>query len=110
MSHWKEKSAPTHEYKIFIAGNYDGIEQACRSYCEKGLCVSVKKADYVFKFGMESGAEITLINYPRFPASEKDTQAEAFALARFIAEENYQGSYTVQGPSETFFFSRRDFD
>lgn len=107
---WKSKSAQTIEVKIFIAGDYKEIQRVCRQYCKQGFCVSMKAADFVFTYGMESGAEITIINYPRFPAAAVTLHQHALQLARLMAEETHQGSYTVQGPLATEFHSRRDFD
>lgn len=103
------KECPALEVKIFIAGHLADIEAECQAYCsEVGLCVSVKPSTFCYKFGREAGAEITLINYPRFPSENITDKAQE--LARRLAIKLNQGSYTVQNGTTAYFSSRRDFD
>ena len=109
MSDWHEKECPAFEVKIFIAGQLTDIESECQAFCsEIGLCVSVKPTTFVYRYGRETGAEISLINYPRFPSD--DITDKALVLARRLALKLNQGSYTVQNGSSAYFHSRRDFD
>jgi len=102
----------TYWAKIFIAGPIAEIEQVCRSYCMKGACVTVTPTNYIYTMGEESGAEIGLINYPRFPKDfpRIELLEEATLLAEKICEECYQGSFTIMTPDDTYFFSRRSGD
>ena len=76
----------------------------------KGVCVSVQRADYVYTMGMESGVCVTLINYPRFPTEQTTSESHAFDLAEHLCKKMFQGSYCVECPQETFWFSRREQD
>jgi hypothetical protein len=96
--------------KIFIAGPIDKIEQSCREYCLEGMCVTVTPTKYIYTMGEETGAEIGLINYPRFPNDPADITRKARELASKIMEDCHQGSYTVMTPDETVFYSRRESD
>lgn len=56
--------------KIYTSGPISRIEQVCREECyEDGLCVTVTPVKFIYTGGEELGAEIGLINYPRFPSS-----------------------------------------
>lgn len=101
-------SAPTIRFDIFIAGDFAQAKQICRAYCfEVGLCVTVEPVDYIYTGGEEAGVRVGLINYPRFPSNETLLLQCATALANRLMEGLHQHSYSVAGPSETTWFSRR---
>ena len=102
--------------KIYIAGPITEIEQVCREFVMKGACVTVTPTNYIYTMGEESGAEIGLIHYPRFPKDQTvhakmETKAaileEAVSLGNAICTKCFQGSFTVMTPDDTIFFSRR---
>lgn len=100
-------SAPTIRFRIWIAGDYQAAIQACREFCEEGLCVSVHPTAYVYTGGMEDGVCVTLINYPRFPSTDAEISERASRLAEHLRQRLYQDSYTIEGPKKTVWFSRR---
>lgn len=102
-------SATTLWARIFIAGDIEVAKQVCREYCfDVGLCVTVEPADYIYTGGQEAGMVIGLINYPRFPvANQAELDATAEALALRVMERCCQHSFTIMGPLETRWFSRR---
>lgn len=103
------KTAPTYWAKIYIAGPINIIEQTCRAYAlEHGLCVTVTPTKYIYTGGEETGAEIGLINYPRFPTEPETIKQTALHLADLILHDTHQGSYTVMCPDETTFVDRRE--
>lgn len=104
------KKADTYWAKIFIAGPIEQIEQTCREYALKGACVTVTPTKFIYTYGEETGVEIGLINYPRFPKKNEDIRAEAEALGFALLEECCQGSFTVMAQDETTFYSRRKGD
>lgn len=103
----KVVTAETWAATIWIAGDLPDIRLACRHYTLKGLCVTVTPTTFVFTGGVEEGAAIGLINYPRFPkeASELDREAESFA--HWLVERLCQQSCSVVMPSRTIWLSRR---
>ncbi len=101
------KTCPTYWAKIFIAGPLDQIEQICRKFCIKGLCVTVTPTNYIYKFGEESGAEISIINYPRFPKDPEEIEDTALDLGFRLMEDCCQSSFSIMTPKETTFYSRR---
>lgn len=104
-----ERTIDTYWAKIFIAGPISEIEQVCREYCtEVGLCVTVTPTKYIYQGGEEVGAEIGLINYPRFPKASEEIKQTAFKLADRILLLTHQGSYTIMTPDDTSYYSRRD--
>ena len=99
----------THWARIFIAGPLDIIEQVCREYVfHVGLCVTVTPTKYIYTGGEETGVEIGLINYPRFPSTHDEIKERAISLAHKIMNETHQGSYTVMTSKTTYYYSRRD--
>ena len=76
----------------------------------KGLCVSLQPTDFVYTMGAEVGVCVTLINYPRFPADPQTIDQTATELGHFLCDKLHQGSFTVESPTITRFFSRRPQD
>ena len=107
-----EMNCKTYWVKIYIAGPIWLIEQVCREYVLKGGCVTITPTNYIYTMGEESGAEISLINYPRYPKDnpQEDLLLEAIELGGLICERCAQGSFTVMTPHDTHFFSRRKGD
>lgn len=102
------KTVPTIRFDIFIAGDIGVAKQICREFCfEVGLCVTVEPVDYIYTGGEEAGVRIGLINYPRFPSSESGLMDKAVALADRLMRAMHQHSYSIVGPSQTVWFSRR---
>lgn len=101
-------SAPTIRFDIFIAGDAEQAKQVCREYCfEVGLCVTVEPTTYVFTGGEEAGVRVGLINYPRFPVSHDELLSRARELAARLLERLCQHSYSIVGPEQTEWFTRR---
>lgn len=102
------KSAPTIRVDIFIAGDIQQAKQVCREYCmEVGACVTVEPVDYIYTGGEEAGVRIGFINYPRFPTDVYGIKDKAGELARRLMERLCQHSYSIVGPEETTWYSRR---
>lgn len=100
--------APTIRLDIFMAGDIAEAKQVCREYCYGvGLCVTIEPVDYIYTGGEEAGFKIGIINYPRFPTTLTDLEAKAFALADVLMKKLCQQSYSVVGPEQTKWFSRR---
>lgn len=105
------KTAPTIRYDIFIAGDVEQAKQVCREYCfEVGLCVTVEPVTYIYTGGEETGVRIGLINYPRFPSTSEAIGETAHKLADKLMRHMCQQSYSIVGPDETNWFSRRPAD
>lgn len=106
-----QRESITHEVKIFVSGPIQLIKQACTEYCsDVGLCVTVTPTDYVYSHGEESGAIIGLINYPKFPSTPDEINKKAHELAITILNKTHHGSYTIQAPYKTIWFSRKKED
>jgi hypothetical protein len=100
--------APTIKYDIFIAGDLATAKQICREHCfEIGLCVTVTGVDYIYTGGEESGVRVGLINYPRFPGDATELHDKAHQLAQKLMVGLCQHSFSVIGPEQTEWFSRR---
>ena len=103
----KKESCKSYTFKVWMAGDYRDAKSACREFTMSGLCVSIHPADFVYTMGCESGFCVTLINYPRFPMTYEDLKNTSESLGAFLCEKLFQGSFTVEGPEESVWFSRR---
>lgn len=74
-----------------------------------GGCVSITPTHYIYTHGEESGYIVELINYPRFPKEIVDIERKAIHLAKTLLEKTYQGSFTIQFPYETYYYSVRGY-
>lgn len=93
--------------KIYIAGSIEQIEQVCREFVQQGLCVNVKRNKYIYKYGEETGAEIELIQYPKYPADEQDILEKAAELAEILLDRLCAGSYTIMDKEKVLTYDRR---
>lgn len=100
--------APTIRFDIYMAGDLAQAKQVCREYCfDAGLCVHVEPVDFIYTGGEEAGFKVGIINYPRFPATESALRDTATVLAKRLMERLCQHSFSIVGPAETEWFSRR---
>ena len=101
-------NCPTFRFDIFIAGDIQQAKQVCREWCmEIGACVTVEPIDYIYTGGEEAGVRVGFINYPRFPATKDEIYRKACDLADLLMRRLCQHSYSIVGPDETVWFSRR---
>ena len=101
-------NAPTIRYDIFIAGNPEQARQVCRQVCfDVGLCVTVEPLSFIYTGGEEAGVRVGLINYPRFPTTQDQLRDCARSLASALMLGMHQHSYSIVGPEETEWVSRR---
>lgn len=101
----------THSFwaRIYISGPDDVIEQVCRKECKrKGLCVTVTPTKFIYTGGEETGVEVGLINYAKFPEEDAVIRARARDLALKLKEATYQDSVLVVTPMTTTWFSDRE--
>jgi hypothetical protein len=92
----KHEKATSLDYTIYIAGDLEQAKQTCREWCMRvGGCVTVEPVAYIYTGGEETGVRVGFINYPRFPATEDILRSRAC------------DSYSIVGPRETEWFSRR---
>lgn len=106
----KSKICKSATFRIWIAGDYASAVQEIRRYVLRGLCVAVHPVDYIYTMGAEAGLCVTLINYPRYPSSPEEIEAQAVELGHVLCEALAQGSFTVEGPELMRWFSRRQQD
>lgn len=100
------EQCPTYTATIFVAGDLATARQVCREFCyEVGLCVTVSATLFIYRGGEEDGAQIGLINYPRFPAEREAIRDRAFELAGRLREAMCQHSWLVIDPEVTFWDS-----
>ena len=101
-------TVPSINFDIYIAGDAATARQVCREYCfTVGLCVTVQPLDYIYTGGEEAGVRISLINYARFPSDYQTLRSKAFDLANLLMERLHQHSFSLVGPKESEWVSRR---
>lgn len=106
----RHEVADTHTHRVWIGGDVADAIRACRKFTMTGLCVSVQQVEFVYTMGAETGVCVTLINYPRFPKTREEIENTAIELGHFLCGELCQGSFSVEGPTLTQWFSRRQQD
>ena len=75
----------------------------CQKYCDEvGLCVTVTGTRYVYTNGGEYGCLIRLINYPRFPSTQKKILGHATVLAKQLLDEFKQYKVSIICPKKTY--------
>jgi hypothetical protein len=94
--------------EIAIAGDFKAAVQACREFCEQGLCVTVTPTTYVYTGGAEEGVLVRLINYPRFPVGKRQLEDTARRIANHLRERLFQDSYSIIAQDYTHWHSRRN--
>lgn len=105
----KVKAADSANFTIYIAGDIDQAKQVCREYCfSVGMCVTIDPTTYVYTGGEEEGVKVSFINYPRFPSTPQEIRDVAQELATLLMHRLCQQSFSIVGPEETYWFSRRD--
>ncbi|UKK94948.1 hypothetical protein L7D45_14440 [Brucella pseudogrignonensis] len=105
------KRANTVIVSIFIGGDLAQAKQVCREWCmEFGACVTVEPVDFIYTGGEEAGVRVGFINYPRFPADKAYIVERATALAFLLMDRLCQQSFSIVGPTETVWHSRRPED
>lgn len=95
---------------IWIAGSYADAVRACREFCARGACVTVTPTAYVYTGGAEDGVLVRLINYPRFPKSPAEIKELALALGEHLKAALFQGSYSIEFPDVTYWYTTRPQD
>lgn len=101
-------TCPTFTITLFMAGDYAHAKQLVNRWvADNPMCFAMSAVDYPYTFGCESGFRLDAINYPRFPTDEATRRATVEAIAEHLMVELNQGSYTIQAPSGTTFYSRR---
>lgn len=100
-------AADTYWVKIYISGPTDVIEQVCRGYCKQvGLCVTVTPTKFIYTGGEETGVEVGLVNYPRFPVEDFTAlDKHAVVLGMDLLEATLQNSFMVMTPTITHWYS-----
>lgn len=99
-------NANSYPIKIYIAGDWNMAQQACREWAERGACVTVQKCEYIYTGGQESGIIVGMINYPPFKKTPDELIEEAKELANHLKERLHQNSYTIEAPDNTITYGR----
>lgn len=110
----KTIESETYVARIYICGSLEQIKQCCRACAavnppgDPRNCVTIERADFIYKGGEESGVVIGLLNYPRFPATPRVIWEKAVELARHLLEATYQDSVLVAGLDKTLWITKRE--
>jgi len=102
------KTEPTYRVAIYMSGPLEQIKQECRRFVRRHpQCVTVKPSTFIYCGGEEEGAEIGLLNYPRFPQSEQEIYTYAECLAVALVEATHQDSALIVSPTRTEWYSKK---
>ena len=104
---WRSKDIETFYVWLYVAGNYNTVEMACREAAfPSGMCVTIEDVKYIFGGGSEDGCRIGIIQYPPFPEEKEVLIDKLVNLGKDIIEKNFQFSFTIVTPTTTTFYSR----
>jgi hypothetical protein len=89
-------------------GRYLIAKKVCQEYCDDvGLCVTIKKVDYIYKDGNEPGIEVGLINYPRFEETSSRIDYHAKILANELMLKFNQHRVSIVTPDKTYMIKNK---
>lgn len=104
-----EITAKSHRTSIFIGGDYNQAKHICRKFTfENTLCVNVKKCDFIYYGGEQSGVEVELIQYSRFPSTISENMQMARKLCNKLMDGLYQKSATIINNKESIYITNQD--
>jgi hypothetical protein len=108
----RNESVKPYTVDIYIGGPVEQICQILQDYVvENPFCFSVKPIEFIYHLGRESGAQITLINYARFPQEPPTLlRHEALVVGEHLLVKLGQGSFSAVGPDWSDWVSRRPQD
>lgn len=93
---------------LYMGGSVNAVKDLlARRAAEHGVCWSVEPTEFIYSGGRELGVVVRQIAYARFPSSLVSAMADMLALGEWLMRETGQGSFSVVGPAESVFVSRR---
>ena len=93
---------PTHRVTLWMAGDLATAHRVLREHAyAEGACVTVTPTKFIYSGGEEDGFSVGLVNYPRYPTTPEDLEAEAEQLALKLLPACNQKSCLLVGDTET---------
>lgn len=90
-------------YKSATTFSLQNAQDICQAFCDEvGLGLTLKENEFIYKNGCESGVEIGLINYPRFPKTNTEITILSLELASILKEEFNQYRVSVVCTDKTY--------
>ena len=98
-------------YKDMLKYDEDYYQEAkiiCKNYCNNvNLCVTLKKTEFIYKEGDETGIEVGLINYPRFAKTDLEIRELSINLAKILKDHFQQLRVSVVFSDETILLGEK---
>lgn len=92
----------TYWVEVCVAGDVPTMRSVLRRHAfDAGLCVTLSPTEFVYSGGMESGAIVRLINYPRFPKEPSVLWATAITVAELLMDACAQKTCSLVAPDAT---------
>lgn len=108
---FRRRSCPSWTVTLYIGGEVAEVKRLlARRGAEIGACWSVEPTEFIYSGGREQGVVVRRIAYARYPSDAEDAMTEMERLGEMLARVTGQGSFTVIGPDESVFWSRRKGD
>lgn len=80
-----KKFSKTYNMSIYMAGDIETAKAYLRRYCYKtGFCVTITQTQFIYTGGEEAGFIVGIVNYPRFPTTQKHLFLRARKIARSL--------------------------
>lgn len=95
-----------------MAGDINVAKQLTQKWAMKGACVQIAECTYIYTGGREEGFTARFINYPRFPKDNSEIVSDATELAKHLATELGQISFSIESPTliSTYSFRSEKFE
>ena len=85
---------------------YAKAEKFIKKYVtDNPMCVTMTRTNFAYVDGDERGLIIGIINYPRFPKSQRKLKEYAMEFAKVLKEEFAQKRISIMFPDTTLTFS-----
>lgn len=108
---FRSLSCPAWTVTLYIGGDVAEVKRLlARQASEIGACWSVEPTEFIYSGGREQGVIVRQIAYARFPSGAAEAMARMSETGEMLARVMGQGSFTVIGPDESVFRSRRKGD
>ena len=80
----------------------DEVKDFMQNYVNQtSFCVTITPTTFIYKGGIEEGAIIGLINYPRFPSNKKEIEKKAEEIASLCKKEYAQKRVSIEYQDRT---------
>lgn len=105
-----KKTSKSFYATIHIAGDLESARPLLRQWTMRGACAQLAECDYIYTGGSERGMTVRIMQYPRFERQEHEILEMAVELAKFLAQELCQISFSIETPYNTTYYQAEGYE